>query len=694
LIPGGLQAEPGALEAALHCLQAGVQEKNQSPKAETKTQRPEEKGMEALSQQVRQSEPKLTTARCAAESVISPKQSQDALPCDAELLRLIADLVPHGIFAKDAAGRHIFANAALAEMAGLSIEEMLGKDDFELVADKAQAEAYRADDRAVIESGHKMIIPEESRTDLSGRTRFLETIKIPFKVAGTGEPAVLGVCMDITERKRYEASLQESEERFRSMFNAAATGIAISTPQGQFLQANGAYCRMLGFTEEELRTRDFASLTHPEDLTVNLVLRDELLAGKRANFVMEKRYLKKNGDIVWTRQSVAAVRAASSEIVMLIVVAEDITERKRVEASLSLFRTLADRSSDGIEVIDPETGHFLDVNETTCRRLGYQRREMLSMSVADVDAGAIGTDPSAWRNSIEIVRQSGFRVVETLHKRKDGSTFPVEVSVQYVKLDRDYLIASVRDITERKQAEQKIKEYTQELERSNDELQQFAYVASHDLQEPLRAVVGCIQMIDESNTGAFDERSRELMGHVIDGAKRMQMLINDLLAYSRVGSKGISRKQIDVAEMVKKAMHQLSVAIAESGAVITIDSLPTMWADPVQITQLFQNLIANAIKFRTELHPQIHVSAQQIDGEMIFSVRDNGIGIAPEYHEKIFGIFRRLLSRRDYPGTGIGLAICKKIVERHEGRIWVESGDGEGANFRFKLNERPAPPAA
>jgi light-regulated signal transduction histidine kinase (bacteriophytochrome) len=194
-------------------------------------------------------------------------------------------------------------------------------------------------------------------------------------------------------------------------------------------------------------------------------------------------------------------------------------------------------------------------------------------------------------------------------------------------------------------------------------------------------------MLDERNTGTLDERSRELMGHTVDGAKRMQTLIGDLLAYSRVGSKGISKTHIDGREIVNKAMRQLSVAIAESGAVIKVDSLPAMWADPVQITQLFQNLIGNAIKFRGKIQPDIHVSAEQVNGETIFSVRDNGIGIAPEYHKKIFGIFQRLLSRRDYPGTGIGLAICKKIVKRHGGRIWVESRASEGANFRFTLSE-------
>jgi PAS domain S-box-containing protein len=386
--------------------------------------------------------------------------------------------------------------------------------------------------------------------------------------------------IDITERKLAEEAVRESEERFRNMFVAAATGIAISTPQGRYLHANAAYCRMLGYTEEELRQRDFASLTHPDDLEVNLKLRDELLAGQRESIQMEKRYLKKNGDVVWTRHSVSATHGFNGEIATLMVVAEDITERKQAEdklqrrqselqvlfdlmpamiwfkdtengilrvneraaeatglpaaelegksmydvypqeaekyyaddlevidkgepklgivekfrnqegkeiwiktdkvpvraedgrttgivvmtqditerklaeESLALFRNLIDRSPDAIEVIDPETGRFLDVNTTGCARLGYSREEMLALNVADID---VEKDYwNLWPIIVEELKKTGFRTIEGRHRRKDGTTFPVEVNARYINLTRGYTVAVVRDITERKLAEDQV----------------------------------------------------------------------------------------------------------------------------------------------------------------------------------------------------------------------------------------------
>jgi PAS domain S-box-containing protein len=245
--------------------------------------------------------------------------------------------------------------------------------------------------------------------------------------------------------------LRESEERFRNMFFAAATGIAISTPQGRFLHANAAYCRMLDYTEAELRERNFASLTHPEDLAVNLTLRDELLAGRRESFVLEKRYLRKGGATVWTRQSVSATHAAGGEITSLLVMAEDITERKRAEESVALFRNLIDRSPDAIEVIDPETCRYLDVNQTGCDRLGYSRDEMLSLRVGDIDPD--NDYGPLWPEVLGNIKRAGFSTVFGRHRRKDGSIFPVEVNIRHIQLNREYIVAVVRDITQRKQLE-------------------------------------------------------------------------------------------------------------------------------------------------------------------------------------------------------------------------------------------------
>ena len=241
------------------------------------------------------------------------------------------------------------------------------------------------------------------------------------------------------------------------------------------------------------------------------------------------------------------------------------------------------------------------------------------------------------------------------------------------------------ELDERRRAEQRMAQYASDLARSNAELEQFAYVASHDLQEPLRMVASFTQLLARRYQGKLDQNADEFIGFAVDGARRMQELINDLLAYSRVGTRGKPPAPTDLSEVLKDAEANLHQAIAESGTVITHDPLPVVSGDPVQLTQLFQNLLANALKFRNGEAPRIHVSAQAREEDWLLSVKDNGIGIAPEHQERIFAIFQRLHGRGEYPGTGIGLALCKKIVERHGGHLWVESAPGQGSTFYFNI---------
>jgi light-regulated signal transduction histidine kinase (bacteriophytochrome) len=245
--------------------------------------------------------------------------------------------------------------------------------------------------------------------------------------------------------------------------------------------------------------------------------------------------------------------------------------------------------------------------------------------------------------------------------------------------------AAARDITERKRAEEALEEKAQDLARSNADLEQFAYVASHDLQEPLRMVANFTQLLADRYRDKVGEEGAEFIAYAVDGAKRMQRLIQDLLTYSRVGTRGKSFELADCNELLGEAVANLQIAIQESGAVITHEELPAVMGDPSQLTQVFQNLLGNALKFRGENPPRIHVSAKRQGTRWVFVVRDNGIGIAPEFAERIFVIFQRLHSRGEYPGTGIGLAVCKKIVERHGGKIWLESEPGKGATFHFTI---------
>jgi signal transduction histidine kinase len=309
----------------------------------------------------------------------------------------------------------------------------------------------------------------------------------------------------------------------------------------------------------------------------------------------------------------------------------------------------------------------------------------------------------SWRGmeALEILRSAGLDIPLILVSGAMGDVTAVECIKQgatdYVLKDSlTRLPASVRRALEekqvrkeRRQAEADLARKAEELARSNRDLEQFAYVASHDLQEPLRMVAAYTQLLAERYTGKLDENADKYIRYALEGALRMQTLVKDLLEFSRVGR---NRKSTPLAgeTVVLEALENLRAALLESGAVVHHQGLPAVNGDHTQLVQLFQNLIGNAIKFRGEKAPVITVTAEKLAAEWVFSVSDNGIGIAAEHVEAIFVIFQRLHTRAEYPGNGVGLAICKKIVEQHGGRIWVESKAGEGASFKFTLPASPA----
>ncbi len=391
----------------------------------------------------------------------------------------------------------------------------------------------------------------------------------------------------------------------------------------------------------------------------------------------------------------------------------DITERKRLEQR---FRSTVESAPTAMVMIDRE-GRIVLVNAETERMFGYKRTALLGQPVEILIPPRFSAHHPAMRSGFfEKPSARAMGSARDLYARRgDGSEFPVEIGLNPVDApDGPFVLAAIADITWRKQAENALRSTNEELERrvaertaelagraaelarardalerSNLDLQQFAYVASHDLQTPLRNIAGFAQLMQRTYEGRLDSTADDWLQRIVNGTQRMHALVRDLLAFSRVDSAARPFGAADLNTVFDDVSSWLKPAIDSAGASVTRDTLPVVMGDANQLAQVLQNLIGNAILYRSDTAPQIHVSAKAGDGCWTVAVRDNGIGIDPRHQERIFEIFQRLHTQREYPGTGIGLAVCRRVINRHGGRIWIESAPGAGSTFLFTLPRTP-----
>lgn len=488
-----------------------------------------------------------------------------------------------------------------------------------------------------------------------------------------------------------------------TIIESAPTAIVMADQRGSIALVNREVEILFGYSREELLGKSVEIFVPERFRGPHPALREGFSKNPHARRMGAGRDLfgvRKDGSEFPVEIGLNPVETEKGTFVVSVIV--DITERKRSE---ELFRATIESAPTAMIMID-KGGKMVLANAEAVRLFGYTQQELLGQPVELLV-------PERFRRAHPGLRSGFFGNPharrmgagrDLFGARKDGTEFPIEIGLNPVETQQgSFVLSAIVDITERKRMEDALRNVNDELERrvtertaqlartneamerSNIELQQFAYIASHDLQAPLRSIAGFVQLLQQDYGGKLDARADEWIRRTVDNTQFMQTLIHDLLSYSQVESRARPFAPVPCNQVFDESVSVLEGSIAEAKAVVARDELPTVIGDRPQLVQLMLNLIANAIKYHGAAAPRVQVSARKGDGEWIFSVADNGIGIPPKHHEKIFEIFRRLHTRHAYPGTGIGLAVCRRVVHRHEGRIWVDSEPGRGSTFHFTI---------
>jgi PAS domain S-box-containing protein len=504
---------------------------------------------------------------------------------------------------------------------------------------------------------------------------------------------VTAAIRDISVRRAAEKHLGQMEGRYRGLLEAAPDAMVVVNQVGEIVLLNVQAEKQFGYSRDELVGQKVKNII-PKGFAERLIADGTRSAAEalaqQIGTGIELVAQRKDGSEFPIEIMLSPLESTEGTLVTAAI--RDISVRKAAEKHLAQmegrYRGLLEAAPDAMVVVN-QGGAIVLLNVQAEKQFGYSRDELIGQKVKNIipEGFAERLVADALRSVEEALAQQIGAGIELTGRRKDRSEFPIELMLSPLESAEGILVtAAIRDITKRKKAEAHLLQKVEELNRSNEELGQFANVVSHDLQEPLRMVASYTQLLSRRYKGRLDSDADEFISFAVDGASRMQRLIQDLLAYSRVGTKGKELVDTSSEGALQQALINLRGAIKDSGALVTHDHLPAVLADEMQLIQLFQNLVGNAIKYQSSGVPRVHVSASKNAGKKwIFSVRDNGLGIDPQYFEKIFGMFQRLHKREEFAGTGIGLAICKKIVERHGGSISVESRPGQGSTFRFAL---------
>lgn len=595
--------------------------------------------------------------------------------------QMLMEAAPDALLITNRRGEIVFANRQVENLFGYSKAEVVGKSVDLLLPERFRGghEAYR----------QSFFHAPKSRAMGTGRELFGQAkdgrefaVEISLSPLETSDgPVALAAIRDVSERK-------QAEERFRALLDSAPDAMVISGSDGRIELTNRQAELLFGYSREEM-IRQRVEMLIPEDLQSSY--RKDAPAAVRGQVQRQTptgqdlRARRKDGSEFPVEISFSPLKGPKGVSVTAAI--RDVTERKKSEMR---FRALLESAPDAMVIADAQ-GTIELANLQTEKLFGYSRQELVGQAVEIlVPLDFHGVHEAHRREFFQAPKQREMGAgLDLMARRKDGSLFPVEISLSPLEGPEGVSVtAAIRDITDRRQAQEQLAEKMRELSHSNEALEQFAHLASHDLQEPLRMVASYTQLLAKRYKGRLDADADEFITYAVDGTQRMKRLIEDLLLYSRAGKGAPPVRAFSSEAALQEALTNLRARLEETGARVTHDPLPAIVGWDAQVVQILQNLIGNALKYRGDRVPVIHVSAQKGKAEWIFSVADNGIGIDSRYFERIFQLFQRLHGREEYEGTGIGLAICQRILHQQGGRIWVDSNLGEGSTFYFSLPAR------